>query len=116
MDLLTYSAKKNAEFRAFLAENGKEGITTFYQDFTIAEITGRGPAIRDTYKRAFKAWRDNVRYFAELVCCLNLKIWEHTNKNRDLAEIYNELWEEADAWGLENFKGEELAFFIDFLD
>lgn len=37
---------------------GYKPRTTFYEDFSIADHFG-GPAIRDTYCRAFNAWQNN---------------------------------------------------------
>ena len=38
----------------------------FMTDFRIADLFGEN-AIRDTYKRAFAEWKDNVEYFASFV-------------------------------------------------
>ena len=70
-------------------------ITTFYQDFTIAEAFGAS-AIKGTFSRAFLEWRNNYKYLTELVMVLNHKIWEHyEKKNMQHAELYNELWRKA---------------------
>ena len=96
-----------------LDENRYKG---FWQDFTIAEASGV-KAIRDTYNRAFKGWKNNVEYFASLVMTLNHKIWRHYEEgNETLTDIYNELWEKSYYWGLDNYKDEDAAYFIDFLD
>jgi hypothetical protein len=58
---------------------GYKPRTTFYEDFSIADHFG-GPAIRDTYSRAFNAWKNNIEYMTELVMVLNWKIWEHYKK------------------------------------
>lgn len=42
---------------------------------------------------------------------LNWKIWQHYEKNDELATLYNTLWEKADAYACENLKGEELSYF-----
>lgn len=65
--------------------------TTFFQDFSIADAFGLS-AVEDTYKRAFEEWKSNVVYITELVIVLNHKIWQHYEKNRPLAELYNKLW------------------------
>lgn len=88
----------------------------FWQDFTIADAYGES-AIRDTYKRAFEGWKDNVEYFASLVMTLNHKIWfwyEHGSEN--FTNLYNELWEKADQYGMANFKGEDATYYFQFLD
>lgn len=91
--------------------NGYETFTSFWNDFTIAEMFGIN-AIKDTYEVAFKEWRTNYKYLTELVMILNWKIWQHyENGNHNLAEVYNELWEKADLYACDNLKGEELSYF-----
>ena len=89
---------------------GYKQITTFFEDFSIADNFGIS-AIKDTYNRAFKAWKSDYKYLTELVMVLNWKIWEHYEHNDKYAELYNELWEKADAYAVENLKGEELSYF-----
>lgn len=98
-------------------EYSKEGfITTFWQDFTIADAFG-AEAVKDTYNRAFKEWRDNYLYLTDLVAVLNHKLWQHYNAGRTaLAKLYNDLWEEAQRYGYDNLKGEELEYFWRVLD
>ncbi len=92
-----------------------EAKTTFWQDFSIADRFGVD-AIRDTYNRA-QEWRGNVEYFTELVMVLNHKIWEHYEAGREtLARLYDELWREADEYGMTHFKGEDLAYYWQTLD
>lgn len=68
-------------------------------------------AVKDTYNRAFKEWKNNYKYLTELVMILNWKIWQHYEKNDELATLYNSLWEKADAYACEHLKGEELSYF-----
>ena len=95
--------------------NGYEAITTFWQDFTIADMFGIS-AIKDTYNRAFNEWKNNYQYLTELVMILNWKIHSHYEKNKEYAELYNKLWEEADAYACENLNGEELSYFLNVTD
>ena len=85
--------------------------TTFWMDFSIADRYGI-PAIRDTYNRAFEEWKDNYIYLTELVMVLNWKIWQWYGKIEEFAEVYNELWEMADSYAMENLHGEEMNYFI----
>jgi len=94
---------------------GYKQITTFFQDFSIADNFGVS-AIKDTYKRAFNEWKSNYKYLTELVMVLNWKIWEHNEKNEEYAKVYNELWEKTDAYACENLKGEELSYFYSTTD
>ena len=52
---------------------GYTQITTFFEDFSIADHFGIA-AIRDTYKRAFNEWKNDYKYLTELVLVLNWKI------------------------------------------
>lgn len=40
---------------------GYTPITTFWDDFTIAEAFGEN-AVRDTFNRAFEEWKGNYKY------------------------------------------------------
>lgn len=93
-----------------------ETMTTFWEDFSIADMFGE-TAIRDTYKRAFKEWKSNYQYLTELVMVLNWKIWQHYERgNVYTAKVYNELWEKADGYAVKHLKGEELQYFFRVTD
>ena len=96
--------------------NGYETMTTFWNDFTIADVFGAS-AIKDTFNRAFKEWKSNYKYLTELVLVLNWKLWQHYEQNdTTLAELYSDLWQQADAYACENLKGEELKYFYEVTD
>ena len=89
---------------------GYKQITTFFEDFGIAEPFGKN-AILDTYKRGLEYAKTDYKVLTELVMVLNWKIWEHYEKNNKLAEIYNDLWIKADRYATANLKGDELQYF-----
>lgn len=89
---------------------GYKPITTFYEDFSIADMFGVA-AIKDTYNRAFKEWKTDYKYLTELVMALNWKIWEHYERNDEYAGLYNDLWMNTAEWACENLKGEELSYY-----
>ena len=89
---------------------GYTQISTFYQDFGIAEIFGIN-AVRDTYKQAFASWKYDYKYLTELVMVLNWKIWEHFKTNTALAEVYNDLYEKAKKYATTHLKGVELEYY-----
>jgi len=101
--------------RYALEEYSIELTTTFGNDFDIAESFGMD-AIRDTFNRAFAEWKSDYRYLTELVLILNWKTAQHYKTNRAMAELYNELWEKADGYAVDNLTGDELAYFYRITD
>ena len=89
---------------------GYKQITTFFEDFSIAENFGK-KAIEDTFVRAFKEWKTDYKYLTELVMVLNWKIWQWYEKDDELAQLYSTMWETADMWACENLKGDALDYF-----
>ena len=88
-------------FRAFMAENGYNVQTTFWEDFSEADIFGLS-AIQDTFNRAFEV--------------LNHKIWQHYKTKPNVAALYDALWRQADQYAVENLKDEELSYYYDVTD
>lgn len=87
----------------------------FWNDFSVADAFGTS-AVADTFKRAFEEWKGNYKYLTELVMVLNHKIWQWFEKNAALAAMYNDFWEIADQYALNNLKGEELDYFYRVTD
>lgn len=83
----------------FWKEIGYEPITTFWNDFTIADrfVGVEKSPIEDTYKRALEYAKTDYKYFTELVLVLNHKIWEWYNKDASRGILYDRLWKEAEA-------------------
>lgn len=104
---------------------GYEPKTTFWQDFSIAEHFGNS-AIKDTFERAFRGWKDNYEYLTELVLVLNHKLWQWYGIANEQAEreqcalirskLYNELWIKADNYACNNLQGKELSYFYNVTD
>lgn len=86
--------------------------TTFGEDFSIAEMFGE-EAIRYTYKRAKAEWKNDCIYGTELSMILNRKCWYwYEERNTKLSQLYAGLWEEWHGWVLENWKGEDLGYYL----
>ena len=93
------------------ALTGYKPMTTFYEDFSIADRFGAA-AIRDTYKRAVAGWKHNFKYMTELAMALNWKVNEHYCTGRiDFAELYADLYEKADIYCQEHFTEDELRYY-----
>lgn len=90
--------------------------TTFWQDFSIAEKFGK-EAIIDTYERSKKYWGKDRIYGTELSMVLNHKCWfHHETQNLEVSEIYSKLWTKYHDWVLDNWKGEDLTYYLKTTD
>lgn len=93
------------------ALTGYKPITTFYEDFSIADRFGMS-AIRDTYKRGLKSAKFlGYKYLTEFVMALNWKIHEHYQTRQAIAELYYDLWEQAKEEVYNTLQGEELEYY-----
>ena len=95
---------------------GYKPITTFWEDFTIAELMDGADGVKDTYKRAFEEWKTDYKYLTELVMVLNWKIWQHYEKKPELAKLYEDLYYKADGYALDNLKGKEKQYYFETTD
>lgn len=98
------------------AITGYKPKTTWYMDFSIADVFGAG-AVRATYMDALMNCEYlGHEYLTELVMVLNWKIFEHYEKNNELAELYNDLWEQAGDHAFETLTGDELDYYLRTID
>lgn len=96
--------------------NGQEFTTTFPMDFAIADRFGI-KAVKDTYNRAFKEWKDDVQYMIEFVTTLNMKCWYwHEQGNIELSEVYSDLYYKAHYACLEHFKGDKARYYYSMVN
>ena len=97
-----------------------EYITTFWQDFSTAELFGED-AIRDTAKRAFDEWKDDIKYLTELIMVINHKCWDFYRKNvMAMSNLYSDLYYEYDEKAIEYLEKknneEDLQYYFRTLD
>ena len=97
------------------SETGYKPMTTFWQDFSIADAFGVD-AVTDTFKRAFNEWKGNYKYLTELVMVLNHKIAQWYGRNMALAKLYNDAYSIADNYACNNLKDNELQYFYNVTD
>lgn len=99
------------------SETGYKPITTFFEDFSIADQFGIS-AISDTYNSIKKNLKSlDYKYTTELSMALNWKIWEHYYKDDEpKARLYDKLWREICDWINDNFNKEELSYFYRITD
>ena len=106
---------------------GYKPCTTFWQDFSIADAFALNnvepDAVQDTHHRSWPMVKEKslgIDGLTEYIMVLNWKIWQHySNKepnHQRLAELYDKLWKEADAWAMDNLKGDDLTYYIQTTD
>lgn len=96
--------------------NGYKPKTTFWEDFSIADAFGVD-AVKDTFERAFKEWKDNVVYLTELCLVLNHKcnIYYCENK-KALYETYYNLYVRASDYAEVNLEGKDYKYYFRWTD
>lgn len=109
-----YISMTFAEYQ--LQVHGYKCITTFWDDFAIADHFGLA-AVKDTFNRAFKGWRRDYKYLTELVIVLNHRCWMHYNNGRmEFPKLYADLYHKANDWAGENLEKEEYEYFFNIVD
>ena len=75
---------------------GYTPITTFWEDFSIAETFGR-EAILETAEKCFKEWKHDYKYLTELIMVINHKSWYWNSlRNNYLSDLYSNLYYKYD--------------------
>lgn len=104
------------EFWNIEAMTGYKPISTFWQDFSIAEHYGQ-TGIMDTYNRAFDGWKHDYKMITELVMVLNWRCWRWWDlKNYEISKLYANLYAQLDEWCGKNLKGEEARYYYTVTD
>lgn len=88
----------------------REGI---YDTFSLAEKNYWSIWIKAMFSEFFNSYKTDIKKLTELVIALNHKTRDKFEEEKeDLQEVYNELRERADSYCMDNFKWEELDYFI----
>lgn len=102
--------------------------TTFWLDFLIAEKLDGVAGVKDTYKRAFDGWKDDIRYLTALYVTMNWKGGEWYGKDDELSKLYFGYQQELDDYIFagerevgddllyNNFTQGEVQYFIEATD
>lgn len=99
-----------------LQYHGYVCITTFWEDFNIADHFGID-AVKDTFKRVFAEWKRNYKYLTELVIVLNHRCWMHYREGKmELSKLYADYYHEAAAYAEDNLEGEEFEYYFNMTD
>lgn len=96
---------------------GYEMKTTFWSDFSIADVYGES-AIKDTFKRAFDEWKDDKEYGTELCMVLNWKAWQHSKDGfaDEIGKLYTKLYYELHEYICNHWKGDKLSYYYHTTD
>lgn len=98
--------------------------TTFWFDFTVAERISGAAGVKDTFKRAFDEWKDDIRYLTALYCTMNWKGGDWYGKDTELSKLYYGLQGKLDDYifagekrvgnklKYDNFSENEVSYFV----
>lgn len=102
---------------------GYEPKTTFWQDFSIADVfvlNGQeSNAVQDTHDRSWPQMQEQIlgiEGLTEYIMVLNWKIHQHYPHNMELAQLYDRLWKETDAWAMDNLNNKDLSYYLETTD
>lgn len=98
-----------------ILENGYEMKTTFWMDFSIADSFGN-EAIKDTFKRAFGEWKNNLIYVTELAMVMSWKSCDWYGKDNDRSIMYAEYYRLVDEYVLNHYKDKDLSYYLETTD
>ena len=98
-------------------ELGYKPITTFWDDFSVAEQFGR-EAILETAEKCFKEWKSDYKYLTELIMVLNHKSWYWNNKNDKFMTLYANLYYKYDEKAIKALNNNKtaLSYYFKTLD
>lgn len=104
-------------FAEYQLENfGYECCTTFFEDFSIADKFGIS-AVKDTFNRAFKEWKDNYKYLTELAIVTNFLCWRHHEAgNNELSKLYSDYYYKVRDYACKHLKGAEFDYYYRITD
>ena len=75
MNVFEYAAVEEANWKANLQGMTEyQPMTTFFSDYSIAEFMEGEKGIRDTYKRAFNEWKNDIKYNSIIKIKIYIKI------------------------------------------
>ena len=99
-----------AEVPTIAREVGYEMKTTYWGDFRVCGYNI--DAIKDTYKRALLLAKEDRIYGTELAMVLNWLMWFYADTNDKVARVYQDLWADLDGYIVNNWKGEDLSYYL----
>lgn len=96
---------------------GKRMESTWWGDFRVgAELDGI-KGIKDTYRRGLSLAKSDKVYGTEFSLVLNWLSWFYNDKNEyEKSKVFTELWREFHLWVVENWKGEDLTYYLKEVD
>ena len=118
-NVFMYARVSERCMEAQLEEVGRKRITTFMADLSIGEWCSGRDGVLDTCKNAIRSWKDNEKYMAEFVLCVNWKSWEHHARgNKEWCKFYSLLYDWVRDFVYDYYRGddEKVRYVWEYLD
>lgn len=119
-NVFAYGAISERCMERQLAElKGCKRMTTFMSDLSVGEWCEGRKGVLDTCKNALKSWKDDEKYMAEFVLCVNWKSWEHHARgNKEWTKFYSLLYELVRDLVYDYYEGDEekTSYLFNYLD
>ena len=92
---------------------GKKMESTWWGDFRVGAELGGVKGIEDTYKRGLELAKSEKIYGTEFSMVLNWLGWfYHEKGEKAKADKFFELWQNFHEWVQDNWKGEDLRYYL----
>lgn len=106
-----------AETPSIAREIGYEMKTTYWGDYRVAVELDGEKGVADTYKRSLPLAKEDRVYGTELALVLNWLMWYyHDKKEIAKSHIFEKYYLEWNKWVLDNWKGEDLDYYLEQTD
>ena len=94
-------------------ETGYEFKTTYWGDYRVAIELGGEKGVEDTFKNSMELAKNDKVYGTELAMVLNWLMFFYYDKGElEKSQIFEKYWRKWDSWVCDNWKGEDLAYYL----
>ena len=101
-----------AEVPSMAIETNKKLTSTYWGDFRVGAELGGIKGIEETYKNGLWLAKSDKVYGTEFSLILNWLGGFYYERDKEKSEKFFELWEKFHGWVLDNWKGDDLTYYL----